>query len=426
VRWGLSSNPALNDIGWNIDDVEMLGDGNVDTTPPVAVVSVANILNAGSPTHSFTVTYTDDSGVSVASLGSSNLVVTGPNGYSNLVDYVGVDTPTDGTPRLASYSVAAPGGTWAAADNGSYQITIQNGQVADTFNNAMAESVLGTFTVAISKNQQALVVAPTLLSVPEGSNSVFTIRLAEQPLANVTVTIARAGGDSDIIVASGATNVFTSLNWSNPVPVVLAALPDPDQTDGTATFECRSDGLATVTVQATEQDTTPNNAAPLVAITSPTNAASFIAPATFTITADASDSDGTVSKVEFFEGTNTLGEDLTSPYSLTWSNVAAGSYSLTVRATDDRGAVTASAAVSVAVTKSSLSPVTILNPALVGTDFIFSFASQAGTTYDIRYTDALDGSAWQPLTNLTGDGAILNVTNRNPSAVTRFYRIGGP
>lgn len=259
LRWGLASNPALNDIGWNIDDVEILGDGNVDTTPPVAMVNVANITTGGSPTHSFTVTYTDDSAVSVASLGSSNLVVTGPNGYSNLVDFVGVDTPTDGTPRIASYSVAAPSGTWGVADNGSYHITVQNGQVTDTFNNSIAESVLGAFTVAIATNQQALLVAPTLLTVPEGGNSIITIRLAAQPSASVTVTVVRVSGDSDIIVQSGATNVFTPLNWSNPVPVVLAALPDPDQTNGTSLFECRSDGLATVTVQATEQDTTPNN-----------------------------------------------------------------------------------------------------------------------------------------------------------------------
>ncbi len=259
LRWGIGSNSAQNDIGWNIDDVQILGDGNVDTTPPVAVASVANITSGGSPTHSVTVTYTDDSAVSIASLGSSNLVVIGPNGFSNLVDFIGVDTTSDGTPRVASYSINAPGGTWDVADNGSYQLTIQNGQVADIFNNSIAEAVLGSFTVAISTSQQALVVSPTLLSVPEGSAVLFTIRLAEQPSASVTVTVAHVIGDLDLRVQSGATNIFTSLNWSNPVPVMLAALPDPDQTNGTATFECRSDALATVAVLATEQDTTLDN-----------------------------------------------------------------------------------------------------------------------------------------------------------------------
>ena len=259
VRWGLGSNPAQNDIGWNIDDVQILSGGSLDTTPPIASLSIANLTSAGAPTHSFTVTFTDDSAVRIATLSSSNLVVTGPSGYSNQVDFVGVDTLTDGTPRTASYSIPAPNGTWSAADNGAYTITILNGQVTDTFNNSIAESVLGSFTVAISTNHQALVVEPTFLSVPEGSNAFFTIRLAEPPAANVTVTVAHSSGDTDLIVQSGATNTFTPSNWSVPIPVTLAALTDPDQLNGTATFECRSAGLATVIVQATEIDATSGN-----------------------------------------------------------------------------------------------------------------------------------------------------------------------
>jgi hypothetical protein len=423
LRWGLASNPSQNDIGWNIDDVEILGDGALDTTPPEPMINVANILNAGSVAHSFTVTYTDNSAVRVTSLGSSNLMVTGPNGYSNLVDYVGVDTPTDGTPRSASYSAPAPGGIWDAADNGSYQITLQSGQVTDTFNNAIGESVLGTFIVAIATNQQSLVVSPTVLSVSEGSNSFFTIRLAEQPQADVTVTVARESGDDDLVVMSGATNIFTSLNWSNPVVVVLAALPDLDQASGFATFECRSEGLATVPVQATELDVPHENIPPLVSIISPTNAASFLAPAGIFITASASDSDGTISKVEFFEGTNKLGETFNLPYSLSWINDTVGSYSLTARATDDLGAVTVSGVVSISITNLPLLPVALFNPVWAETNFIFSFESQAGFTYDVQYSGALGSTNWELLMTLFGNGSTLKVTNQTPASTNRFYRV---
>ena len=47
-------------------------------------------------------------------------------------------------------------------------------------------------------------------------------------------------------------------------------------------------------------------------------------PANITINANASDSDGTVSKVEFFNGATKLGESLDAPYSFAWNNVAAG------------------------------------------------------------------------------------------------------
>lgn len=94
---------------------------------------------------------------------------------------------------------------------------------------------------------------------------------------------------------------------------------------------------------------TPNNPAPSVNITSPSGGASFTAPANITINANASDN-GSVIKVEFFNGSTKLGEDTSSPYSYTWSGVTAGTYSLTARATDNQGATTTSASVSVTVT----------------------------------------------------------------------------
>jgi len=91
------------------------------------------------------------------------------------------------------------------------------------------------------------------------------------------------------------------------------------------------------------------NAAPTVRLTSPAPGATFSVPATISLTAEAADADGRVAKVEFFAGTTKLGEDLTAPYTYTWSGVAAGTYSLTAVATDEKGLATTSAAVSVTV-----------------------------------------------------------------------------
>ena len=71
---------------------------------------------------------------------------------------------------------------------------------------------------------------------------------------------------------------------------------------------------------------------------SPSNQLAIYTPAIITIRADASDVDGSVSKVEFFNGTTKLGEDLTSPYEFTWNSVKAEVYTLTARATDNNGA----------------------------------------------------------------------------------------
>jgi Bacterial Ig domain len=91
------------------------------------------------------------------------------------------------------------------------------------------------------------------------------------------------------------------------------------------------------------------NQRPSVQITTPANGASFSGPANVTVNATASDPDGTVAKVEFFHDSVKIGEDSTAPYSIVWSNVAAGSYSLTAVATDDQGATTTSGAVNITV-----------------------------------------------------------------------------
>jgi hypothetical protein len=91
------------------------------------------------------------------------------------------------------------------------------------------------------------------------------------------------------------------------------------------------------------------NINPTTSITSPSNGASFNAPATITINANASDGDGTISKVEFYNGANKIGEDASAPYSFTWTNVAAGNYSITTKAIDNLNATGTSSAVSVTV-----------------------------------------------------------------------------
>ena len=92
------------------------------------------------------------------------------------------------------------------------------------------------------------------------------------------------------------------------------------------------------------------NIAPSASITAPANNASFIAPASITISATATDSDGSVSKVEFYNGATKLGEDTAAPYTYAWTNVAAGTYPLRVVATDNQGATGSSATISINVT----------------------------------------------------------------------------
>lgn len=91
------------------------------------------------------------------------------------------------------------------------------------------------------------------------------------------------------------------------------------------------------------------NQSPTVSLTAPANNATFTAGATITISANAADSDGTVAQVQFFRGTTSLGVDTSSPYSVSWSNVAAGSYAIKAVATDNAGATGTSALANITV-----------------------------------------------------------------------------
>jgi hypothetical protein len=95
--------------------------------------------------------------------------------------------------------------------------------------------------------------------------------------------------------------------------------------------------------------TPPPNQAPTVAISSPANNSAFGHGENVILTATAADSDGTVSKVEFFSGTTKLGEVTSSPYTFLWNDAAAGSYTVTAKATDNDGAISTSVPVSFTV-----------------------------------------------------------------------------
>lgn len=135
-------------------------------------------------------------------------------------------------------------------------------------------------------------------------------------------------------------------------------LADPSQT-GNYTITVSLDGSLTTGSQiyslivtgGTDVETNPP---PTVALISPANGAGYLPGKPVTVSASASDlaiggAPGSVARVEFFDGSRSLGVDVTPPYSVDWTPAAAGSYSLTAKATDNEGAAATSAAVSITV-----------------------------------------------------------------------------
>ena len=94
------------------------------------------------------------------------------------------------------------------------------------------------------------------------------------------------------------------------------------------------------------------NQSPNVVLMSPTNNTILIAPSLITLQATAFDPDGSVAKVEFFSDNNKIGDGVLQPdgsYSFDWMNPPFGLHALKAAATDDQGAVGASALVTAAL-----------------------------------------------------------------------------
>jgi hypothetical protein len=120
---------------------------------------------------------------------------------------------------------------------------------------------------------------------------------------------------------------------------------------GTVTMPQKTTVGYTISTTADLVPPPPTNDAPAIVLTAPADGTVFEAPADIRLTASASDGDGTVIRVDFFEGPMNLGSD--SDGSDGWSVLKAaapeGEYTFRAVATDDDGSETASTVIEVTV-----------------------------------------------------------------------------
>ncbi|MDP4239965.1 MAG: glycosyl hydrolase [Bacteroidota bacterium] len=94
--------------------------------------------------------------------------------------------------------------------------------------------------------------------------------------------------------------------------------------------------------------TSTDNVAPTVSLTSPVDQSTFIEGKPVTVSANASDFDGTVRQVDFYQNNTLISSVTTPPYTIQW-NPTAGNYAITAKATDNGGAISTSPAVNVTI-----------------------------------------------------------------------------
>jgi cellulose 1,4-beta-cellobiosidase len=199
------------------------------------------------------------------------------------------------------------------------------------------------FTAAITITNTGSAISSWTLGYSYGGNQQLTSGWSgnwSQAGANVTVTNASWNGS---LAAGASTQIGANFNYSGTNTAPTSFTINGSACNGTGTG---GGGSGT----------------PTVSLTSPATGASFTAPATVSLAATAAETGGTISKVEFFNGTTLLGTATASPYTFSWTNVPAGSYSLTAEAFDAAGGTATSSAASVTVTAAT-TPSVVASPA---------------------------------------------------------------
>lgn len=169
-----------------------------DTVVPTAdSVAVASLTSAGGTEHTFAVTYRDNREIDVTTAGSSDVLVTGPNGYSQTGALVTAQAATDGLSMRVQYRIPAPGGVWDAADNGAYTLALRATEIRDVAGNLAAAQTLGTFAVNISAG------APTPSPAPTAPVTLAAV--ADGYVRDGTYAAVNYGTSTDLIVKKANT-----------------------------------------------------------------------------------------------------------------------------------------------------------------------------------------------------------------------------
>src|ERR1039457_3925958 len=164
------------------------------------------------------------------------------------------------------------------------------------------------------------------------------------------------------------------------------------------------------------------NLPPSVTITNPVSGTIFAAPANVTIQASASDTNGTVTNVQFLVGSTVLSNDAAAPFSAVTNNLAAGSYTLSAVASDNNGVKATNAA-----TISVVSPVQVLFSAPQGlppANFHFSYTANVGLRYIVQRSTNLISTNWTTIITSTAGSSPVTFTDINATVNPGFYRVG--
>jgi hypothetical protein len=328
-------------IGGSYTLMEFYGDGSKlgeDATEPFALSWPSPSLGD----HVLTVVATDNSGMMSTSAPVTFTIATSPN-----VDVVSLGADwkylDDGSDQGTAWrELIFDDSTWL---EGAAELGYGDGDEATEVGfgpNASSKYVTTYFRKSFNiPNAAALTSLDLSLIRDDGAvvyiNGVEVYRnnMPVDPINYLTPANAGVSGAAETTLLQASLSPSVLLDGNNVVAVEIH--------QNTLTSSDISFALA---LDATVLDDTPAS----VALLGPIDGATFNAPAQISLEASAAAASGlSITQVEFFEGTTSLGVDTTEPYQITWDNMTPGPYSLTARATQSDLATIDSAAISITV-----------------------------------------------------------------------------
>jgi len=234
--------------------------------------------------------------------------------------------------------------------------------------------------------------APPTVSITAPSNN-----------ATVSGTITISANASDDVAVASVQFTWDGANLGNALTAApyTANVDTANAANGAHTLSAVARDLAGNQATASPVTVVVNNlvvtSLPSISLTSPVNGARYSSPAAISLAATVTANAHTITQVQFYNGSTLLGSAATAPYSFTWANVNAGSYTLNAALVYDSGSTVVS----------SLATITVTNPPAPSS---LTFASTSGAISAPFY--ATNNAILQPAyTSLAAGGQAVYTFN---------------
>lgn len=231
ARFRLSSEGGLGVTGaasdGEVEDYEV----TLSPAPTVTAVTADDIdqASAGGAAGTIVITFADQTAIDVSTIDASDISVTGPAGGLTVTS-VAVAPAGNGSPRTATYTFTAPGGTWDDADNGTYTVALAADAVRATNGLAVAAAAdLATFAVSLDTTAPGTEITSAPADPSNATSASFTFTGSD---AGTGVASFEASLDGGAFTAATSPLTLTGLA-AGPHTFAVRAVDGAGNVDGT-------------------------------------------------------------------------------------------------------------------------------------------------------------------------------------------------